>query len=146
MTNPSQPINPQQSAATPSGGGTTHEQSQWIIRTINEFSGKIGSLDTKSEGIQRDIARIEGDSSKISGIDSTLKTYTKVVSSALIIVIGLSAWGSAELYNLNKANGINSTKVENISKQLANSKNSNKEIMKRLDKLLANSANNNSYK
>lgn len=146
MSNLSQPNNPPPSTPTQSGGGTPHEQSQWIIRTISEFTGKISSLEAKSEAIQRDIAKIEVDSSKVSGIDSTLTTYIKVIGLALTIFLGLSAWGALELYNLNKQNGITSTKVEEISKQLENSEIANKQIVTKLDKLLANSVNSNSPK
>lgn len=140
MTSPGQPNNPQSPPTnTPSGGATTHEQSQWLIRTINDFTGKISGLEVKSDGMRRDIERIENETSKIALVDSNLsgvKSWVKGVGVAITFIVALASWGSIEMYNLNKANGVHAEKISMMSKQLEESKKDNIKILNKLDKLL----------
>lgn len=145
MTNPNQPNNPQSPPSnTPSGGATAHEQSQWLIRTINDFTGKISGLEAKNDGLRRDIERVECEASKISGVDSNLsgvKSRVNGIGVAITAILALAAWGGVEMYNLNKLNGIHAEKISMMSKQLEESKVDNAKILDKLDKLLAVSTN-----
>ncbi|EHZ2573866.1 hypothetical protein K5N30_002732 [Vibrio parahaemolyticus] len=140
MTSPNQPINPQNPpTTTPSGGATPHEQSQWIIRTINEFTGKISALEAQSQSSRRDIERVEGETCKITNIDSNLsgvRSWVKGIGVGIAVIVGFAGWGGIEMYNLNKSNAINAEKISMMSKQLDESKAANDKIQEKLDLLL----------
>ncbi|MDQ2108609.1 MULTISPECIES: hypothetical protein [unclassified Vibrio] len=55
-----QPNQPSQNIPTPSGGASGHEQSQWIIRSITEFTGEI-------RGLRADVDHLKQSNNKIDG-------------------------------------------------------------------------------
>lgn len=150
MNYPSKPNNPPQSNTTSSGGATTHEQSQWLIKSINSFSSDIGSLKADVDNIKKSTDRINDDISKISGLENQLSSMSttisglqKLTSPIAIIIMTILAWGSFQLYEMNKAVAINSTQItalnetlHRIEKKLDKSDTFKTEISSKLDLIL----------
>ena len=121
------PHNPSQQPPISAGGATSNIHNQWIQTALNEQTVKLGSLDEKHENLRTELKEV-----------SALLSDLKLIKSAGVILLGSLVWGGTQLYDMNKENGIHSTKLEAISKDLENADKSKEELMKKLDVLLAN--------
>ena len=142
-TSPHQPNTPQNPPSnTPSGGATPHEQSQWIIRTINDFTGKIGKLEVQHDGVVKDIKKIEDDTGKISDLSCSLAGQTswiKAMGIAISTLVLVAGWAGTEIYKFNGSQKAAAEKMDIMAKDLEQAKKANSAIIEKLDQLLESS-------
>lgn len=142
-SNPHQQSSPQNPPNnTASGGATPHEQSQWIIRTINDFTGKIGKLEAQHDSAVENIKKIEADTGKISDLSCSLsgqKSWIKAMGIAISTLVLVAGWAGTEIYTFNGSQKAAAEKIDIMAKDLEQAKKANSAIIEKLDQLLESS-------